>query len=475
MADDLLAELAEKAGLETGMPKRSKAAEVDEPTYDIDSAGRYVLTWKPNGIRIIAEAAERQKRELWVLLTVQWRDDDLKPRTLIAKKRLNLRSMSGTAETVRYLKSQLAWEWAARIEMLAQYVDANFHAGEPMVWLDEVPDPGPTSYLADPLLEAGEHNVLFADGGSTKSFLALALCISYAQGKSIIPGVKVNGQGKALYLDWETSKDNQRRRFKQFVGTATSKGVAYKAMVSPLIDAADDLRPLISEHKFGLVVCDSASMASGGQIMDETAVAQFFLACRSFKTTVQTLAHIPKHGEHDRPIGSTYWYNQARVVWELVKDQTEGDDLARLDLIQHKSNNDQTHKPFGLELDFSTRPVTYRGAEAGHANAEHLPVPTMLHRLLLDEGKMTVADIAVKLDKTPQRILNILQNQEGRMFASNGAKRDRLWWALAEPVNGFTKRLVQPHVEPPLRGSTTRGVYKDDGEEKNDDRPWSER
>ena len=473
MADDTLQRMAERAGIETSSPAYSSKAEIDQPEFDQDSAGRYVATWRNDGIRMVLESPERRKLEFWVLLSVLWRPDpDKKPRSLITKKRLNLRSVSGTAEVVRYLKGQVDRDWAGRVEVVSGLTDMHYQAGEPMVWLHDLPYPGPVSYLADPLLELEEHNILFADGGSTKSFLALAMCLSYYAGKSLIPGVSVNGQGRSLYLDWETSKNAQRRRFAQFVGNAEKTGgVAYKRMHTPLVDTADEITALVSEHKFGLVICDSASMASGGEIMDEVAVAAFFLACRRFGTTVCTLAHVPKHGDHDRPIGSTYWYNQARVVWELVKDQTEGDSLARLDLIQHKGNNDKQHRPFGLELDFSAAQIVYRWAAAGTADSARLPVATQIERLLTNEGRLTVAEIAKKLGKTDDHIGNVLRLQTGKMFTHDGAKRDRLWAAQARDeirpnVVGNTVGTTQTNTLSPLRGE---GVV---GSVEGEDPPW---
>ena len=433
MADDFLSDLAEKAGIETGRAVKDKPVDLSKHKFETDAAGRFVCTWPSDGVRMIAEAPERKRLEFWILLSVQYRTEDAMPRALITKKRLNLRSVSGSAEVVRFLKGQVERDWAGRLEILSNLVDENYSAGEPMVWLPDVVDPGPVAYLADPLLERNEHNILFAAGGSTKSFLALAMCVSFASGKSVVPGVKMLGQGNALYLDWETSKESTRRRFTQF---AQTQRVAYKRMQAPLSDVGDELEQLIRAEKFGLVVCDSASMASGGEIMDEASVARFFMTCRSFKTTILTLAHVPKNAERSSPIGSVYWFNQARVVWELSKDQLEGDSIVRLDLVQHKANNDRVHTPFSLELDFSGAQVVYRRADAGAANEEHLPLPSRILRWLMLEGrKATAAEIAEAMGKPLPHIIRALKVGDEKMFGNDKAKRDRLWWALITTDN----------------------------------------
>ena len=453
MADDFLSDLAEKAGIETGRAVKDKPVDLSKHKFETDAAGRFVCTWPSDGVRMIAEAPERKRLEFWILLSVQYRTEDAMPRALITKKRLNLRSVSGSAEVVRFLKGQVERDWAGRLEILSNLVDENYSAGEPMVWLPDVVDPGPVAYLADPLLERNEHNILFAAGGSTKSFLALAMCVSFASGKSVVPGVKMLGQGNALYLDWETSKESTRRRFTQF---AQTQRVAYKRMQAPLSDVGDELEQLIRAEKFGLVVCDSASMASGGEIMDEASVARFFMTCRSFKTTILTLAHVPKNAERSSPIGSVYWFNQARVVWELGKDQLEGDSIVRLDLQQHKANNDQVHKPFSLELDFSSPQIIYRAVASGAADETRLPLASRIDRWLSTEGKATAVEIAEALGKPLNQVLNTLKHGEGKMFRNDGAKRDRIWYPLIHTVNNDYSHVNNDysHGHSPLRGES---------------------
>ena len=276
-------------------------------------------------------------------------------------------------------------------------------------------------------------------------------------GKSIVPGVRVPEQGKALYLDWETSKESTRRRFLQFV--KNQKNVAYKRMQAPLSDVADELEQLIRAEKFGLVICDSASMASGGEIIDEASVTRYFMASRGFKTTMMTLAHKAKMG--DGPIGSVFWRNQVRVEWELVKDQIEGDSIARLDLIQTKGNNDQTHKPFSLEMDFSGPQIVYRSAMSGAADETRLPLASRIDRWLSNEGKATAVEISEALGKPLNQILNTLKHGEGKMFKNDGGKRDRIWYPLIHNVNKNYSQVNNDysHDPSPLKGGERGSVH----------------
>ena len=59
-------------------------------------------------------------------------------------------------------------------------------------------------YLVKPILEAGTTTLLFADGGSGKSWLATAISTMVATGRPM--GGLIAGQGpmNVAYLDWES-------------------------------------------------------------------------------------------------------------------------------------------------------------------------------------------------------------------------------------------------------------------------------
>ena len=431
---DMLHEMAEKAGVETGASKVERPTNLDIPDFQVDSAGRMVFTWKLDQIRLIAENFERRRYELWALITVLWRDgNETKPRPLINKTRMNLRSASGKTDLVRYLKGQLDRDWSGRIEQVKEQIEFHQQSGEPLVWLSGQ-KAMPATYLMRPLIGLLQHTVLFADGESSKSTLALALALSVASGKQVVPGIAAPVQGKALFLDWEADKETfetRTARLSAGIGIAPpAERLAYKRLYSPLADAQDELNALIKEQRFDFCVCDSISGATLGQISDESAAMAYFMATRTFGVSVLSIAHVPKHGEHDRPIGTTFWFNQARALWELAYDQTEGDNEGRIDLICRKSNNDMRPRPFGLTLTFGDTAWNYKPALAGHANISRLPPDSRIERWLVDNGLKTVKEIAAALGMSQEYINNVLRHGEGKRFQNDGSKRDRLWWAL---------------------------------------------
>jgi len=488
LVDRTLERLADMAGIETDAPKAERLGTLEIPEPHVDAAGRMTFYWRDDGVRVIVEQVERKRGEMNCLITVLYRDPqkpESKPRPMVWKERHNLRSNSSTTGLIRKLSKQLVRDWEGRIEGIKEAVDGIYNTGDPMVYLDTVPDPGPAQYLIGPLVEADENNILFADGDSTKTFLAIASCVSLITGKSIIPGLHVPSPVKCLYLDWETTKSKLTYRMRRICAGAGIPPVqmAYKRMHTALADSAEEIGDLIKHEGFRFVVVDTGTAATLGQFNDETAVMAFFMACRSWNVTVLTLAHVPKaEGEHKKPIGSSVWYTQCRVAWELVKDQTEGDSLARLDLICHKSNNNVRPMPIGLTLDFSEDRYRYGSASAGNADLTRLPLASRVARYLLDNGQKTAAEIATGLDKSPTQISNLLTLQKGKMFGCSDAKRDRLWWALEKPIHNLNNNVNKAYLQHnPLpregEGDVNKPAYEhangvNNNPEKEEGPPW---
>src|SRR3990167_6577600 len=145
-------EMAERAGIETDYPK-DKLGDLDIPAPHVDAAGRMTFYWKDDGVRIIVEQIERRNGEMNCLVTVLYRDPqkpEAKPRPMVWKERHNFRSNSSTTGLIRKLSKQLVRDWEGRIEGVKEVVDGLYNTGDPMVYLDTVPDPGPSEYLITP-------------------------------------------------------------------------------------------------------------------------------------------------------------------------------------------------------------------------------------------------------------------------------------------------------------------------------------
>lgn len=444
--DETLRELADDAGIEySGQLPTEKGDDIPPPEITQNDAGDWLYVWRDATtgelIGMKVSALVMQTRELSGFLTVIYRRTlDAKPVTLLSHKEWKLRSTSHTNAHVTSLNRRMNRNWDARLTQAATHIEANFHFGDEGVWLDEVTDPGPLLYLIDKVVEQGQHTVIAAEGGSLKSMLASAFAISLAEGLTALPGLKVARKVKTLYIDYETDKGIHKRRYDQLLRGIEHGPIAqmvmYKRLFAPLVHASDEIHQLIRKHKFEFVVIDSASRAVGGETVSEGDVIPFFNAVSSWGITALTIAHKSKMGTQG-PSGNAQWRNQARSYWEVEKDQVEGDNVVRIALKHDKGNNNQLWRPIGFRVEFANDAIRFFKADAAESAviAEKLPLVEQINNYLLLNANSTAREIAEALDKGQNRILNLLSDQEGKLFRGSEEKRNRRWSVLVNPVN----------------------------------------
>jgi len=420
--------LAAEAGIETsalGIGKKSST--IDAPTMDALADG-IAFTWESDGLRMLVESPERQHRDFNVVLSATYKaEGERKPRALLARSRINLLSISAKDGLARMLERRLDRDWRSRIEQIADLSDSFLQAGEPMVWLDQVENPGPPEYHLKPILERGEHTVVYATRGSTKSLFGLAALISVADGHKVLPSVTAGSPVRALVLDWETSKRAHRRRYGQLLGGVgrdkLSHNIAYKRMATPLADSVDEIRRLVSENHNELIMADSGGMAVGGQISDEQAVLAFFAATRRIGGTWLTITHTPKAGAS--AIGSQYWESQPSGVWEMVKEQEESESTVQCALIHRKSRDDQMFPPLSFRIEFSDEAIRYYPSDptAAPEIERKLKPRARTIALLKGQGALTVREIAEELDLPEKVVRNTVDSGTGKVFTRLGESR----------------------------------------------------
>ena len=429
--------LAEEHGIETpsGMPTRGEQ-DFPEPEYTKNTIGTHMFTWQDETtkeiIRIMIAHLTRTGKNLQATLTVVYRRSaNSKVQNLLTGKGWNLNSTSHTESQIRSLNKRLPdRNWDARLALVEEAVSKTIEIGEPLTDLAQVSNPTPAVYALAPLVEANEHNIIAADGGSTKSLLAMAVAVSFSYGKSCLPGMNTGQPPKStLFLDYESTANTQAQRRRQLVesiGMQIEQGkILYKKMYSPITDAASDLYDTIASKEIGLVIIDSASRAVGGETNSEESVIPFFNACASWGVTVLTIAHKPKDNAGRGPSGVAQWWNQARNYWELVKDQTPGQNEVFVALRHDKANDGQLHEPLNYRIDFNSG-IKYYAEDVSSSDLvnSQMPVAQQIIEQLRIKPAQTAKELAEALDKTDKHINNTLRMNEGKLFyGSNGTPR----------------------------------------------------
>ena len=427
--------------------------------------------WENDGLEMRVESPVRDHRVFEVKISLEQHiEAEQKPRPLIAQSRMNIESLSAKENLTRMLTRKIDRDWAGRIQQVSALWQEFLPAGEPMVWLNQVEDPGAPEYHLKPILERNEHTVIYATRGSTKSMFGLAVLISVADSQKILPSVIAGGPPvRALVLDWETSKQAHRRRYGQLLAGIGQKklasNIAYKHMSSPLSNTVDEIRKLVTQHNIELIMADSGGMAVGGQISDEQAVLAYFAATRRIGGTWLTITHTPKAGT--TAIGSQYWESQPSGVWEMVKDQEESENTVSCALINRKSRDDQMFAPLSFRLEFGNGHIRYHYADptaTPEIERKLKPRARTVAFLKQENRPLTVREVAEGLDLPEKVVRNTLDSGTGKVFIRTSRNRPYTFGLMASSeiennrlLKTSTQKSTVKSDNPPPKGGVGVG------------------
>jgi len=209
-------------------------------------------------------------------------------------------------------------------------------------------------YLLFPVIRTKQATVLYADGGSGKSTIALTLACSLATGKSLLEGIEpINKKGvNVLYLDWETTEDDL-----SMLIDAISEGnkmqfpydkVIYKNMSGAFIDRVDSIVDDILKYNIDLIIVDSIVGSAGSDVNDAEAARLYFQALRSLNVASLGISHTNKQGGL---FGTTFFRNLARQVYILESVQRDGENPI-VALLHDKHNMSQKQAPMVYQTNY---------------------------------------------------------------------------------------------------------------------------
>jgi hypothetical protein len=283
-------------------------------------------------------------------------------------------------------------DYVGLLEELAQRVMAGEREGDPAVWLNQVPLPPPEQSIdidGFPLL-AKNPLILFGDGGTAKSYLALWLA-----GRMANDGLSVG------YFDWELNQSDHRARLGELFGEKLP-WIAYARCSQPLVQQADRLRRIVRDKGLEFVVFDSVGFACDGPPEAAEVANRYFQALRGMGEIGSLhVAHITKGETGDqKPFGSVFWHNGARSTWNVKRSDPGPDSsLAQVALHNRKANLGPLRASVGFELLFGRGQTTVRRADLATVPdlAVGLPVGERL-RLALRSGPLTRDELKAELD-----------------------------------------------------------------------------
>lgn len=367
---------------------------------------RYHLTW-PCGIEAELERFSEHRDELTAEVTIRSTRSPLDG--LLHSARVNLVSTQAKNTLSKSLAGRDAdLDWHALVEAMCFLARERYRRGEPAIDLRFYEHSQDGRWLVHPFVERDGATVLFADGGTGKSLIALAIAATVASDGNVIGALQGDPQ-PVLYLDWETSAETAQERLDAIVAGAklsATPPVFYRRMTASLVESAPNIRHEVLTLGVGFVVVDSLGAARAGEPESAEVTIRLFNAARSLGVPWLGVDHVTKSAGNDstRPFGSTYTHNLARLTWSADKAQEEGENLLVLALTNRKRNNGRLLPRHGFRLEFEMadhdrlRAVRFRAADLTQVAglAEKLP---LRQRILADlrPGPQHLADVAEHL------------------------------------------------------------------------------
>lgn len=305
----------------------------------------YRFLWHELGVEFLLENFNDRREDIACELTVNYVHPSEGGR--LFSGRLLLIGPRSRADVIRALNERTIEEidWGALLEQACQLARDRFRRGEPIVKLADVMPDGERRWLYDRYILDQAISILYGDGATAKSCLSLRWGIDVAL-----------NHGPVLYLDWEDDAATHAERLRALCTPlhldSSDVEVYYQRRFARLSESVRELRRMIAEKGFVLVVVDSLGMAAGDPNNHEYMI-EAVRACRALGTAVLAIHHLPKNSmDKSKPFGSVYASNEARLTWLVEKTQEEDTPQFSVLLTNHKSNRSRTFAKRALRISF---------------------------------------------------------------------------------------------------------------------------
>jgi hypothetical protein len=367
-------------------------------SFDVRTDGRFVLTVPEAGI---AFDLDRVRRERWGDLTGELTVTCKLPgaRTVnsdgvISVAKFGVSDLRTREERAKYLRERAQTndiDWLGLLEDFCHRVLASERSGQPAVHLRDLDRPSPDEeFDVDGFRLLRRHPViLFGDGGSAKSYLAL-----WAAGHLSLRGFHV------LYADWEFAGEEHRERLERLFGQPMPD-VRYARCERPLVAECERLRRIVADEQIDYAILDSIAFACDGPPEAAEVAAAYYRAVRLLGVGSLHIAHITKsEGGDQKPFGSTFWHNGARTTWYAQRSAESQDGrIVSVGLFNRKSNIGPQRPAIAFELAFEPDRTLVRRVEAASVDdfAAKIPIAQRMAHLLRG-GARTIAEIAAELE-----------------------------------------------------------------------------
>ena len=306
-------------------------------------------------------------------------------------------------------------DWVGLVEEFSQRVLQADRAGQPAVYLCDVPKPPPDDNIqVDGFTFPRRHpSIVFGDGGSLKSYIGL-----YLAGRLTQQGMRM-----ALF-DWELAGEDHRERLERLFGVDMPQ-ILYARCERPLVYELDRLTRIVRDSRVDFGIFDSVAFACDGPPEAAETAGRYFRAVRQIGGGSLHIAHISKaDGADQKPFGSAFWHNGARSTWYAqLADPSADSDTLTLGLFNRKANLGRLRAPIGFTVTFTEDRTSFRRADVADSPDLALKL-TVRQRMaaLLRRGALAPEEIAAELDAKPETVMRTARRYPNLFVVLPGGK-----------------------------------------------------
>ena len=391
---------------------------------------KYRLIWDEANIRAtIFKVKEHSDGRILAEVKFETTRENIPPH--IQHTQLNLLSSQSKKSLAKELEEIYPiGNWYIIIEQLSVKTVELYRKGEPVIELtNSIENLNEPSYLIEPFIYEKQPNLLYGEGGTCKSYLALFFALICQEGLQEVPGASLKAKkANVLYLDYESTREEMERRLvllSRGLGIPDAR-IKYRECRLPLIDEIDVIEEIVLENRIDFVIIDSIGVAAGGGSLNEAQTAtEFYSALRRLGATSLLISHIAKDSDKKpSPFGSVYWRNLTRNEWYIRRSSNEDEDRILLGLFHQKNNLGKLMPPRGFAFDFNGDEIVITEQDIRNIDEfiEHLSLKDKIVKLLKSEGKLGIKEIAEALEVSQTHIRVVLNRYKGKLFVKMGDK-----------------------------------------------------
>ena len=346
------------------------------------------------------DSIERSGRDLDAEVTV-WQEMPGVTRESFGA-RLNIVSLSGRNMFRQQLNAVFGKEgsWTAKLNRACQLVRQAHADLDDSVVLLEAPAIAEAYLILGFLLGDGP-SILFGQGGSAKTYLALLMAICLSLGVPFLG--RPTKQVAVLYVDYESSAYRLRQRVERIlagIGMTDSLPALFywPAKGIPLAELRPAIERKIARENIGAIFVDSAVLAAGADPERSETAARYFNTLGRIGLPSMSVAHVTKQDDDKYPFGSIFYHNSSRITWNVkLVHCDDGDNFVDVGLHNRKVNDDRLEPSFGQRITFEPDggAVRFKSLDlAQHTTLSRgVPVPTRILSHLTGRGYMTAHEL----------------------------------------------------------------------------------